>query len=1067
MKKASGTYKPVELEARVASFWKRKKIPQKVAEMRSRKPLFKFLEGPPTANGFMHVGHARGRTMKDAVLRFKTMQGYNVWRQAGWDTQGLPVELEVEKKLGLNSKKEIEERVGLRNFVAQCNQLVDFYIDHWRKASEKLGLWLDYDNAYQTRHESYIEFVWWTLKKADERGLLVEDFKVVPVCPRCGTPVSSHEVAQGYTTTKDPSLYVKFPMEDRRNEFIVIWTTTPWTLPGDEAVSVNPKYDYVKVQVGKEHWILASELLKNVASELGLDKCEVIETVKGKDLEGLRYLHPLMEEVPQHKDHKGRFDHAIVCGEHVTLEEGTGCVHTAPAHGPEDFEIGRKYGLPVFCPVDIYGHFTDEGGKYAGKYVKEADPIILEDLKQKGLLLKIGIITHEYAFCWRCDTPLIYRADKQWFLKVAPIKDEILRENRRINWVPEWAGSSRFEDWLLNAEDWCISRSRIWGSPLNVWLCQNCGSRQVVGTIKELKSLAKSPLKQVKLHRPWIDEIVLRCPRCGGDMRRTEYVLDCWLDSGVAHTAPLGYLKNKRLFKRLYPYDFITEAVDQTRGWFYSLIFTGVALFDRSSYKSVLCQGLLLDKHGQKMSKSKGNVVWGLDAMDKIGADPLRLYLLWKSTPWDSLAFDYDEADQIARWLSILWNVFSFASTYMDLDKFDPSRWAHERLRRHLRPEDRWMLSKVQSLVREVSSNFENLHLHQPVRVILDFITQDLSRLYIRLVRRRTWVEKEDPDKLAAYATLYETLSILLRLLAPFAPYVTEELYQNFVRKIDSKAPESLHMCEWPKLEADLVVKDMESQMESVKDLLSAISHVRQKAQLKLRWPIQSVIIVPKNKETQRAVKTFRDVILDQANSKDLKVLKIGEVPEDVKIVVGLDYAKAGPQFKEKTPEISKRLNEVEGQLVQKSLLKDGKYRLELGNGASVCLMPDTLIFKEEVPAHLMFVESSSAKIYLDITRTKELLVESLAKEVVRRAQLMRKEMGLRVEEFVSLFVEVQKEETMKALEEMKEYIKTEVRARDFQIGPPKQLKLPEEAYEREWKIRDTGVKIALTRKKS
>ena len=1065
MKVVSGRYDPVQLEEKVSLFWNRNKIFQKVVKMRRGGPPFRFLEGPPTTNGFMHVGHARGRTIKDIFLRFKTMQGYDVWRRAGWDCQGLPVELEVERKLGIKSKSEIGKKVSLREFIAQCEDLVDFYIHHWRRASEKLGLWLDYDHAYETRDEGYIEFVWWTLKRAYEMGLLVEDFKVVPTCPRCETSLSSHEVAQGYATVKDPSIFVKFQLEGRKDEFIVIWTTTPWTLPGNEAVSVHPDFEYARVKVGEEIWIIARKLVKAVMKQVGVTEFKVIETVKGEALKGLKYVHPLLKEVPAHEGHKGKFVHSVICGEHVTLDEGTGCVHTAPAHGKEDFDVGKKYGLPVFCPVDTSGHFTDKGGKYAGKGVKEAAQIVLEDLREKGLLVRSGVIEHEYPLCWRCGTPLIYRADRQWFLRVDPIKDKILSENKLVDWVPDWAGTNRFRDWIVNAEDWCISRSRIWGTPLNVWICESCGEKQVVGTIEELRSLAKSVPKDLKLHRPWIDKVVLRCPKCGGDMRRVNYVLDCWLDSGVAHAASVNYLKNRALFNRLYPYDFITEAVDQTRGWFYSLIFTGVLLFNERPYKRVLCQGLVLDKYGQKMSKSRGNVIWALDAMKRVGIDPLRLYLLWKAHPWDSLSFDYRGLDQIRRWLSILWNVFSFSTTYMSLDRFNPKKWTLERLKDDLRPEDRWILSKTNSLVKEATEDLERLFLHQPIRSILKFITEDLSRFYVRLVRKRTWIEKEDPDKLAAYATLYESLSTVLRLLAPYAPHLTEELYQHLVRSTDPEAPESIHMCSWPEVKEDWIDKDLEDRMEAVRAILSAVLRARQKARLKLRWPVRSIIVAPANEEITDAIRDLKELFLRQANAKKLELLETGKRPRGVKVIVELNYEKAGPRFKERLPEISRLLKELDGELVRQRLLKEGKYQLRLEGGSTLNLTEDLLTFREELPGHLVCADSQYGRVYVDVTRTSDLLAESLAKDVVRRAQLMRKEMNLNVEEYVDLLLKAQNQDTTKALSSMKGYIATEVRAKKLiVVGPGQEFKLPKQAYKRVWDIEGEKIEVAIIR---
>jgi len=1032
MKVVSGLYEPVELEERTAKWWADNQIFRKIVESRKGRPLFRFLEGPPTLNGFMHVGHARGRTMKDVVLRYKTMAGYDVWRQAGWDCQGLPVELEVEKKLGVSSKKEIEEKIGLQRFVEECDSLVDYYLGFWRRASERLGLSLDYDNAYETRRRGYIEFVWWALREADKKGLLVEDFKVVPKCPRCETSLSSHEVAQGYSTTTDPSIYVKFPLEGASNEFIVIWTTTPWTLPGDEAVSVHPSHSYVKLRVIGETWLMAEERVRAVMEELEIKDYEILEAFPGRVLEGLRYTHPLGEEVEAHKGHRGRYDHAIVCGEHVTLEEGTGCVHTAPAHGPEDFEVGKKYGLQIFCPVDSSGRFTSEGGKYASIFVKDADRLIMEDLHEKRLLLKSGTVEHEYPFCWRCDSPLIYLADRQWFLRIAPLKERILQENRATDWVPEWAGLGRFEDWLVNAEDWCVSRSRIWGSPLNVWICGACGKRHVVGTVEELEELAKNPPGEVRLHRPWIDQILLRCPSCGGDMRRVEYVVDCWLDSGVAHGASLGL--NSSLFGSLYPYDFITEAIDQTRGWFYSLVFTGVMVFDKSPYRRVLCQGHMVDKYGRKMSKSKGNVVWALDAMDEVGADPLRLYELWKSSPWDSLAFDYDEIEQVKRQLSILWNMFIFATTYMDLDDFDPKLWTVDRVKDSLRAEDRWLLSRTQSLVRDVTESLDSLSLHQSVRSLLAFITDDLSRFYIRLVRRRMWTEKNDPDKLAAYATLYESLSTLLKLLAPLAPYITEELYQALVRTVDSGTCESVHICDWPEPSSAWLDEELEMEMTVVKDLLTKVFHGRQRAELKLRWPVRGVYVAPANELVSKAVDKLREIFLDQANTKELRLLAGDDLPPGIGLEVGLNFDAAGPIFKGKTPEIARLLKATDGLVVKKEVARTGKYSLTLGDGSTVALASDLLVFKEVLPENIVSVDSTYGRIYLDVSRTPELLAESTAKEVIRRTQVMRKEMNLRVEEYIDVAVLVAEEETLKALDSLRGFIAVEVRARELVI---------------------------------
>ncbi|MFH0897014.1 MAG: isoleucine--tRNA ligase, partial [Candidatus Bathyarchaeota archaeon] len=1022
-----------------------------------------FLEGPPTINGFMHVGHARGRAMKDVILRYKTMAGYDVWRQAGWDCQGLPVELEVEKKLGVSSKKEIEDKIGFQRFAEECNSLVDYYLGFWREASEKLGVSLDYDNAYETRRRSYIEFVWWALKEADKKGLLVEDFKVVPKCPRCETSLSGHEVAQGYASTTDPSIYVKFPLKNSSNTFIVIWTTTPWTLPGDEAVSVHPSQSYAKLKVGNEVWLLAEKRVEVVMKELGIKDYETIGTFPGKVLEGQKYTHPLEDEVQTHKEHKGRYDHAIICGEHVTLEEGTGCVHTAPAHGPEDFEIGKKYGLQIFCPVDSRGRFTSEGGKYASIPIKDANMLIIEDLDQKHLLLKSGVLEHEYPFCWRCNSPLIYLADKQWFLRVGPLKNKILQENSKTNWVPEWAGLNRFEDWLVNAEDWCISRSRIWGSPLNVWICTECGEKLVVGTVKELEQFAKNLPEKLELHRPWIDQILLKCPSCNGDMKRVEYVVDCWFDSGVAHGASLG-LDGKALFNILYPFDFITEAIDQTRGWFYSLVFTGIMLFDKNSYKRVLCQGHVLDKFGQKMSKSKGNVVWALDAMNEVGADSLRLYELWKTTPWDSLLFDYEEIEQVKRQLSILWNIFVFVTTYMKLDEFTPEIWTLDRVKNSLRVEDQWLLSRTQSLIKDVTENLDSLCLQKSIRSLLTFITEDLSRFYIRLVRKRTWIEKNDPEKLAAYATLYLSLSALLRLLAPFAPYLTEELYQAFERDTHSKIPISIHMCNWPEPDNAWLNEQLEAEMSIVEEILTAVFYARQKAKLKVRWPVKEVYVSPTDSRVLKATEKLRSLFLDQANTKELKLLAGDDLPPGVMVEAGLNFDVAGPTLKDKIPKISKFLKSTDGLAVRNEVTKTGKYFLKLDE-TTLELPPSMFVFKEVLPENIISVDSTYGRVYLDISRTSGLLAESMANEVIRRTQVMRKEMNLRIEEYIDAVVLVAEKETVEGLISLSASIASEIRAKELILTDKEdEFKPVREAYVKDWDIDVETVKIAISR---
>lgn len=1055
MKELKGAYEPIDVEEKIRKFWQINNIQEKVKKQNESKPLFKFLEGPPTANGFMHIGHARGRTMKDVILRFEFMRGKKVWNRAGWDCQGLPVELEVEKKLKLKTKQDIE-KVGLDIFVKECNRIVDFYIAHWRRNSEKLGLWLDYDNAYETRKDEYIEFVWWFIKKAFEKGLLKEDFKVVPACPRCETPLSSHEVSLGYATVKDPSIYVKFPLEGKKNEYILIWTTTPWTLPGDEAVSVNPEASYAHVKVSDEVWIIAEDLIDRVMKQIGITNYSKLNVFLGKTLEGTKYVQPLLQEVKEHANHKGDFDHAIICSEHVSLEEGTGCVHTAPAHGPEDFEIGAKYRVQVFCPIDQTGHFTRAGGKYSGLYFKDADSMILDDLKLKGLLVWRGEIEHEYPNCWRCDNPLLYRADKQWFLRISLKQDKLVEENKKVNWTPVWAGENRFGEWLANAEDWCISRARVWGSPFNIWRCSRCEDLKVIGTVDELKKIAKKLPEYLELHRPWIDEVVIECDNCKSEMKRVPFVVDCWLDSGVAHAASLGYLKNKDLFNELYPYDFITEAVDQTRGWFYSLLCTGVLAFNSTPFKRVLCQGHVLDKYGQKMSKSRENVIWAEDVLSKYGADIIRAYLIWKVAPEDTLLFDFEELNQMKRFLGIIWNIYMFATTYMVLDKFEPEEWPLDKVWRYLRVEDRWLLSRMQAIVRNVTENFEKLQLHKALREILNFEIEDVSRFYIRLIRRRTWIETEEMEKFAAYATLYSVLMDSLKLMNPFVPHFSEALYQV----LSNSSPESINLCKWCIPREEYINILLEEDFEICRETIKAISTARQRKRFKLRWPSAKITIEPSKIEVQQALNRQKEIILTQANTKELVILKPGEKPSFI-VTEAKPAPSLGSKLKSFTPQVMNELNKLGAHTVSKEILKKGQIEISVGEQRFI-LTKDDFKITEKIPDYISREDFTYGTVFVNVTKTSELAAEALGKEIVRRAQIMRKDMKLRIDEYVNVQIGCKDEELMHLLESVEDYLKLEVRIKNLRLNDFDKVKPIEGGYLKEWLIDGEPVKILM-----
>ena len=1055
-------YKPKEIEEYIRRYWSENNIISKCFELRRGRRRFRFLEGPPTTNGFMHVGHARGRTLKDVIIKFKLMQGYDVWHQAGWDTQGLPVELEAEKVLGLRSKKDIE-KVGYERFVQECNRLVDFYLNHWRRASELLGLWLDYDNAYETRKNEYIEFVWWTLKQAYDKGWLVEDLKVIAFCPRCETPLSDQEVALGYTTVEDPSIYVKIPLKSLERTYIVIWTTTPWTLPANEAVCVNPDEHYVEIEVLGEKWILAEKALDRVTKEIGLSNYKVVNRVLGSSLEGLEYVHPLMDEVPEHNNHHNA--HFIVCDRSVSVEEGTGCVHIAPAHGPEDFEIGRRYSLPIFCPVEVNGTYTDKAGKYKGLYVKEADKLIIEDLKRKGLLVYEGSILHEYPHCWRCETPLIYRADKQWFLRIEPIKELILDENRKVKWVPSWAGEARFHNWIVNARDWCISRLRIWGSPLNIWTCSKCNHRVCVGSIKELKEMSIKPIGEVELHRPWIDSVILRCPLCGGEMKREPHVLDCWLDSGVAHAASIGFLKDKELFEELFPYDFITEAVDQTRGWFFSLMFTSVMLFGRAPYKSVLCQGHVLDKLGRKMSKSKGNVVWALDVMESEGVDPLRLYLVTKSAPWESLNFDIDELRNVKKVLNTILNVFKFAYTYMQLDKFMASKYPLNSLIDKLSVEDQWILSRTQTVIEDVTSNLEAFNVHEAAKAIINFLIEDISHGYIRFIRRRVWLEEENLEKIITYSVLYYVLDVAVRLLAPFIPHFAEWLYLNFIKVFGDKKELSVFMLEWPSVNKEWQKLDLEEGAKHLMETLTLVASARQRAKLKGRWPVARIIVVSHRDDVLEGLKRFINVLREQANTREIVITR--DLPSDVKIQIQVDERALKEALGMKTSKAMKVIADMKAEDIVWELCKHGKVKITIDGEELEITNESFKVYGESTTSKWVLTIGKAVIVCLDVTRDKELEAEALTRELVRRIQYMRKEMNLNIEDYIDVIIDVKSGDLSILTPKNLEYLKGEVRALDLKITTigEKEVINKKDWFIKEWDVEGLKLLIYLRRR--
>jgi len=848
-----------EIEKRITRFWEEKRIYQATKERMKGGERFYFLDGPPYASGSIHLGTAWNKIIKDTVLRYLVMKGYEVRRQPGWDCHGLPIEVMVEREHGLRNKRDIEE-LGVERFIQECRDWAIRHIGIMTEQFKALGVWMDWEEPYMTLRDEYIEAAWWTLKKADEKGLLVRDLRVVTWCPRCETALAEAEIE--YRERSDPSIYVMLPVVGREDEHILIWTTTPWTLIGNLAVMVHPEFEYARVRTSRGVLILASELLEQLKDRFGLEY-EVIERLKGRELEGLRYRNPLSDRISIQAPEQA---YQVILADFVTLEEGTGCVHCAPGHGPEDFEAASRYGIPPICPVDEQGRFTDEAGVYTGLVTKKDDGRIIQDLRELGVLLEEERISHRYGHCWRCKSPIIYRSTKQWFIRITALRGRMLEEAGRAGWTPEWAGSARFRDWIAGSRDWTISRQRYWGIPLPIWRCVDCGETLVIGSKKELEERSGSQV--MELHKPFVDRIKLSCS-CGGAMERVPDVLDVWFDSGVAAWASLGYPSREDEF-HWYPADLIIEGHDQTRGWFYSLLGCGLLAFDEIPYRQVLMHGFTLDEKGNKMSKSLGNVVAPEDVAGRYGVDVLRFYMLWTNKPWDDLKFSWREIDIVNRMFNILWNTYVFATTYMAMDRFDPV--AHRGAEGHFRMEDLWMLSRLSSLVREVGSAFSKLHLYTAARALHDFVLQDLSRWYIPLIRQRTWVEREDPGKLAAYLVLWRVLKTLSILLAPITPHLSEEIYLNLAAPF-TQVP-SVHLESWPQPELELLNPKLESSMAVVRRLIEAVASAREKAGIKRRWPVKRVLFQPVGEEARAAVGELMELVKAQANAKAVEVVE-------------------------------------------------------------------------------------------------------------------------------------------------------------------------------------------------
>ena len=980
-KKVSTDLKFVEREREVEKFWRENRIFEKSIEDRKDAPTYMFYDGPPTANGKPHIGHALTRVIKDMIPRYRTMKGYKVPRKAGWDTHGLPVEIEVEKELGINGKEQIE-KYGVAPFIEKCKESVWKYKGMWEEFSDVIGFWADMNDPYVTYHNSYIESEWWALKQIWDKGLLYKGFKVVPYCPRCGTPLSSHEVAQGYKDVKERSAIVRFKKKDE-NVYFLAWTTTPWTLPSNVALCVNPDEDYVKVKQGDYTYILASALVETVLKE----DYTVLETYKGKDLEGIEY-EPLWGGL----NVKGKA-WFVVCDSYVTLTDGTGIVHIAPAFGEDDSRIGRNYDLPFVQLVDAQGNLTKET-KWEGVFVKDADKLVLKDLEENGKLFDAPVFEHSYPHCWRCNTPLIYYARESWYIKMTAVKEDIIRNNNTINWIPESIGKGRFGDWLENIQDWAVSRNRYWGTPLNVWIC-DCGHMHSIGSIEELKSMSKNCPDNIELHRPYIDAVTITCPECGKEMRRTPEVLDAWFDSGSMPFAQHHYpFENHEKFEAQFPADFISEAVDQTRGWFYSLLAISTLIFNKAPYKNVIVMGHVQDEDGQKMSKSKGNAVDPMDALNKFGADAIRWYFYVNSAPWLPNRFHDKAVEEGQRkFLGTLWNTYAFYVLYADIDSFDPTKYSLEYDK--LSVMDKWLLSKLNTLVKTVDEYLNNYKITETARALQSF-TDDMSNWYVRRCRERFWAKGMEQDKVNAYMTLYTALITLSKIAAPMIPFMTEEIYQNLVRSVDKNAPESIHLTDFPAVNEEFIDKDLEVSMDEVLDIVVLGRAARNSANIKNRQPIGNMYV-----KAETVLDPFYvEIIEDELNVKAV------EFKDDVEEFVSYSFKPqlktVGPKYGKLLGKIKEALASLDGHAAMKSLNETGSVDFEF-DGEKVSLSREDLLIETAKNDDFVTEADNKTTVVLDIRLDEALIEEGFVRELISKIQTMRKEAGFEVVDHIVL----------------------------------------------------------------
>ena len=1037
----------VEREKEVEQFWKEDNTFKKSMEQREGCPTYTFYDGPPTANGKPHIGHVLTRVIKDMIPRYRTMKGYYVPRKAGWDTHGLPVELEVEKLLGLDGKEQIEQ-YGLAPFITKCKESVWKYKGMWEDFSGTVGFWADMDNPYVTYDDNFIESEWWALKSIWDKGLLYKGFKIVPYCPRCGTPLSSHEVAQGYKAVKERSAIVRFKVVGE-DAYFLAWTTTPWTLPSNTCLCVNPDETYCKVKAADGYtYYMAEALLDKVLGKLAEDgkaAYEVLETYKGKDLEYKEYepLYACAKETAE-KQHKKA--HFVTCDNYVTMTDGTGIVHIAPAFGEDDARVGRKYDLPFLQFVDEKGNMTKET-PFAGLFVKKADQEVLKDLDARGLLFDAPKFEHDYPFCWRCDTPLIYYARESWFIKMTAVRDDLVRNNNTVNWIPQSIGKGRFGNWLENIQDWGISRNRYWGTPLNIWECEECGHQEAIGSRQQLKEMSgNEKALTVELHRPYIDEITCTCPKCGKTMKRVPEVIDCWFDSGAMPFAQHHYpFENKDLFEQQFPAQFISEAVDQTRGWFYSLMAESTLLFNRSPYENVIVLGHVQDENGQKMSKSKGNAVDPFDALKTYGADAIRWYFYINSAPWLPNRFHGKAVQEGQRkFMGTLWNTYAFFVLYANIDNFDASKYTLDE--KTLTVMDRWILSKLNSTVGAVDDNLANYRIPEAAKALQEFV-DDLSNWYVRRSRERFWAKGMEQDKINAYMTLYTALVTISKAAAPMIPFMTEEIYRNLVCSVDKNAPESVHLCDFPKVNENLIDKELEASMEEVLDIVVMGRAARNTANIKNRQPIGTMYV-----RAERPLDDmFKAVVADELNVKNV------EFKDDLSDFTSYTFK---PQLKTVGPKYGKLLNgirthlaELNGREAMKELENTGSLSFDI-DGQNVVLSKEDLLIDTAQMEGYVTEEDNMVTVVLDTNLSQELIEEGFVREIISKVQTMRKEAGFEVMDKIVVYSAGNKklEDLMKTY---RDEILGDVMAADVRFDEMK-------GYTKEWNINGESVTLGV-----